>query len=264
MAGPRGTLWAVGAGMLEEYIDQCHWEMCWREDWFLNRGASAWDNFGVEGVLPGQAKLFDTPGLLQPHQMTSRLTREEQKLVYVSKELKPRTYRIKAGNTVHIAGLIRLDIEESSVESKYVTVWASPYLPLRMGKTENAQRILKDRFGHQLQVCILVLYNVALDTFCTAACFSQEERVEELGSWVRKKFHVSGNSWDSSSVDIAAAGVDFVLSNVLIPDRAQLFEEAGLRVSKIVSKAEQNLNKSQKQSEKKKQGDQRTAIAAEF
>ena len=49
----------------------------------------------AEGVLPEQAKLFDTPGLLQPHQMTTRLTKEEQKLVYVSKELKPRTYRIK-------------------------------------------------------------------------------------------------------------------------------------------------------------------------
>ena len=39
----------------------------------------------------------------------------------------------------------------------------------------------------------------------------------------------------------------------LIPHRAQLFEEAGLRVSKIVSKAEQNLNKSQKQSEKEEE-----------
>lgn len=49
----------------------------------------------VEGIFPGQAKLFDTPGLLNPHQITTRLTREEQKLVHISKELKPRTYRIK-------------------------------------------------------------------------------------------------------------------------------------------------------------------------
>lgn len=49
----------------------------------------------VEGVLPGQAKLFDTPGLLHPHQLSIRLTREEQKLVHIRKELKPRTYRIK-------------------------------------------------------------------------------------------------------------------------------------------------------------------------
>lgn len=60
-------------------------------------------------------------------------------------------------------------------------------------------------------------------------------------------------------------GVDVVLRNALIPHRAQLFEEAGFTVSKIVSKADQALNKSQKQNEKKKkQSDQKTAITAEF
>ncbi|EOX94831.1 hypothetical protein QUC31_004711 [Theobroma cacao] len=272
MAGPRGTVWAVGAqnagkSTLINAVGKC----VGGKIGFLTEAPVPGTTLGivrVEGVLPGQAKLFDTPGLLQPHQMTTRLTREEQKLVYVSKELKPRTYRIKAGHTVHIAGLMRLDIEESSVESLYVTVWASPYLPLHMGRTENAHRMLEDHFGRQLQPPI------------------GEERVEELGSWVRKEFHVSGHSWDSSSVDLAAAGigwfaiglngeavlgvwtydgVDVVLRNALIPHRAQLFEEAGFTVSKIVSKADQALNKSQKQNEKKKkQSDQKTAITAEF
>ncbi|XWS76443.1 hypothetical protein CRYUN_Cryun01aG0176600 [Craigia yunnanensis] len=272
MAGPRGTVWAVGAqnvgkSTLINAIGKC----VGGKIGFLTEAPVPGTTLGivrVEGVLPEQAKLFDTPGLLQPYKMTTRLTREEQKLVHVSKELKPRTYRIKAGSTVHIAGLMRLDIEESSVESLYVTVWASPYLPLHMGKTENAQRILEDHFGSQLQPPI------------------GEERVEELGSWVRKEFHVSGNSWDSSSVDIAAAGigwfaiglkgeavlgvwtydgVDVVLRNALIPHRAQLFEETGFTVSKIVSKADQTSNKSQTQSQKsKKQSDQKTAIAAEL
>ena len=52
----------------------------------------------VEGVLPGQAKLFDTPGLLHPHQITSRLTHEEQKLVHITKEMKPRTYRVQVSS----------------------------------------------------------------------------------------------------------------------------------------------------------------------
>ncbi|GMI74903.1 hypothetical protein like AT4G10620 [Hibiscus trionum] len=270
MAGPRGTVWAVGAqnagkSTLINAIGKCvGGKIC-----FLTEAPVPGTTLGivrVEGVLPGQAKLFDTPGLLQPHQMMTRLTREELKLVYVSKELKPRTYRIKAGNTVHIAGLMRLDVEESSVDSLYVTVWASPYLPLHMGKTENAQRILEEHIGRQLQPPI------------------GEHRVGELGNWVRREFHVSGSSWDSSSVDIAAAGigwfaiglkgkavlgvwtydgVDVVLRNALLPQRAQLFEETGFTVSKIVSKADQTLNKSKKQIEKKKQSDQKTAIAAE-
>ncbi|KAK7830747.1 gtp-binding protein brassinazole insensitive pale green 2 [Quercus suber] len=60
-----------------------------REDCTFDRGASARDYIRVEG------KLFDTPGLLHPHQITTRLTREEQKLVHISKELRPRTYKIK-------------------------------------------------------------------------------------------------------------------------------------------------------------------------
>lgn len=99
-----------------------------------------------------------------------------------------------------------------------------------------------------------------------------EKRSEELGQWVRKEFRVSGNSWDSSSVDIAAAGlgwfaigfkgeaslgvwtydgIDVILRNSLIPDRARSFEVAGFTVSKIVSKADQTSNKLKRQSGKK-------------
>ncbi|KAE8722881.1 hypothetical protein F3Y22_tig00013386pilonHSYRG00135 [Hibiscus syriacus] len=125
--------------------------------------------------------------------------------------------------------------------------------------------MLEEHIGHQLQPPI------------------GEHRLGELGNWVRKEFHVSGNSWDSSSMDIAAAGigwfaiglkgegvlgvwsydgVDIVLRNALLPHRARLFEEARFTVSKIVSKADQTLNKSKKQIERKKQSDQKTAIAA--
>uniref|UniRef100_A0A0D9XCZ4 NOA1/YqeH-like C-terminal domain-containing protein n=1 Tax=Leersia perrieri TaxID=77586 RepID=A0A0D9XCZ4_9ORYZ len=135
------------------------------------------------------AKLFDTPGLLHGHQLTSRLNREEQKLVRVSKEMRPRTYRIKTGQSVHIGGLVRLDIEELTVGSIYVTVWASPLVPLHMGKTENAATMADDHFGLQLQPPI------------------GQERVNELGTWVRKQFKVSGNSWDVNTKDIAIAGL---------------------------------------------------------
>lgn len=60
---------------------------------------------------------------------------------------------LQAGQSVHIGGLLRLDVEHSSVDSIYVTVWASPYLPLHMGKTENVGNMLADHFGRQLEVC---------------------------------------------------------------------------------------------------------------
>ncbi|KAF5207135.1 Gtp-binding protein brassinazole insensitive pale green 2 protein [Thalictrum thalictroides] len=258
LAGARGNVWAIGAqnagkstliNSIGKHISGKNIQ--------LTEAPVPGTTLGiirVEGVLPGKAKLFDTPGLLHPHQITTRLTREEQKLVHVSEELRPRTYRIKAGHTVHIAGLMRLDVEEASAESIYITVWASPYLPLHMGKTENVDTMLEDHFGRQLQPPI------------------GENRAEELGQWVRKEFHVRGNSWDVSSVDVAATGVGWfavglkgeavlgvrtydgvhvILRNSLIPQRAQFFEIAGFTVSKVVSNADQVSNK-QRQSKKPK------------
>ncbi|XP_048235418.1 GTP-binding protein BRASSINAZOLE INSENSITIVE PALE GREEN 2, chloroplastic [Ricinus communis] len=273
MAGARGNVWAVGmqnAGKSTLINAMGKWTGGGeRKLTHLTEAPVPGTTLGivrVEGVLPGQAKLFDTPGLLNPHQITTRLSRDEQKLVHISKELKARTYRIKEGHSVHIGGLIRLDIEELSVDSIYVTVWASPYLPLHMGKTENASTMLADHFGHQLQPPI------------------GEKRVEELGRWVRREFSISGSNWDSSSVDISAAGlgwyaiglkgeavvgvwtyegVDVVLRNPLIPFRSQTFEVAGFTVSKIVSKADKALNKSQHKSENNRKGSDQKVSAVD-
>lgn len=94
-----------------------------------------------------------------------------------------------------------------------------------------------------------------------------ENRVEELGRWVRSDFHVCGKSWDSSSVDVAVAGVgwfaigirgeaklsawtydgvEVVMRNALLPHKALQFEVAGFTVSKIVAEADKSSNKSKK------------------
>ncbi|KAI4381266.1 hypothetical protein MLD38_007356 [Melastoma candidum] len=259
LAGPRGNVWAIGAQNAGKstLINAIGKLVGGGKITHLTEAPVPGTTLGivrVEGILPGNARLFDTPGLLNPHQISTRLTRDEQKLVYVSNELRPRTYRIKAGHSIHVAGLMRLDVEESSVDSIYVTVWASPYLPLHMGKTENVQTMKEDHFGRQLQPPI------------------GENRVKELGEWTKRDYRVNGDSWDESSVDIAAAGlgwfaiglkgeavlgvwtydgVDIILRKSLLPARARVFEEAGFTVSKIVSKADQALNKSKCQKSNK-------------
>ncbi|XP_050220434.1 GTP-binding protein BRASSINAZOLE INSENSITIVE PALE GREEN 2, chloroplastic [Mercurialis annua] len=279
MAGARGNVWTVGmqnAGKSTLINAMGRWagggggDAGKKKLTHLTEAPVPGTTLGivrVEGFLPGQAKLFDTPGLLNPCQITTRLTRDEQKLVHISKELKPRTYRIKEGHSVHIGGLIRLDIEKLSVDSVYVTVWASPYLPLHMGKTENASTMVVDHFGRQLQPPI------------------GKQRVQELGKWVRHEFSISGNSWDSSSMDISAAGVgwfaiglkgeavvgvwtyegvDVVLRNPLIPFRSQNFEVAGFTVSKIVSHADKASNRSKRKSESnRKESDKEGSISDE-
>ncbi|KAL7616765.1 hypothetical protein Lser_V15G02588 [Lactuca serriola] len=275
LAGPRGHIWVIGAQNAgKSTLINAMGKSIGGKMTILTEAPIPGTTLGivrVEGVLPGGTKLFDTPGLLHPHQITTRLTTEEQKLVHISKELKPRTYRIKVGHSVHIGGLMRLDIEESSVDSIYVTVWASPHLPLHMGKTEKASTMVEDHFGRQLQPPI------------------GKQRVEELGRWVRKEFRVRGNWWDSSCVDIACGGlgwfaiglkgeavvgvwtydgVDVTLRNALIPHRSHTFEVTGFTVSKIVSKADKSLNKQrQKQNEnenekKRKVGDLETNVTS--
>ncbi|XP_016481969.1 GTP-binding protein BRASSINAZOLE INSENSITIVE PALE GREEN 2, chloroplastic isoform X1 [Nicotiana tabacum] len=268
LAGPRGHIWAVGAqnagkSTLINAIGKCFGGKVTH----LTEAPVPGTTLGilrVEGVLPGNAKLFDTPGLLHPHQISTRLNRNEQKLVHISKELRPRTYRIKVGHSVHIGGLMRLDVEELSVDSVYVTVWASPLIPLHMGRTENVGTMLEEHFGRQLQPPI------------------GEGRVEELGKWLKREFHVSGNSWDSSSVDIAASGlgwfaiglkgeaklgvwtydgVDVIVRNGLLPNRSYNFEVAGFTVSEIVSKADRSSNKQRHNEKKRKLNDSAEKIA---
>lgn len=99
LAGPRGNVWAIGAQNAgKSTLINAIGKHVGGKISHLTVAPVPGTTLGivrVEGVLPRQAKLFDTPGLLHPHQITTRLTREEQKLVHVSKELKPRTYRIK-------------------------------------------------------------------------------------------------------------------------------------------------------------------------
>ncbi|KAG9156602.1 hypothetical protein Leryth_006589 [Lithospermum erythrorhizon] len=238
LAGPRGHVWAVGAqnagkSTLINAIGKCVGGKLTH----LTEAPVPGTTLGivrVEGVLPRNAKLFDTPGLVHPYQIPSRLNREEQKLVHISKELKPRTYRIKAGYSIHIGGLVRLDLEELSVDSAYITVWASPFLPLHMGKTEHVSTMIEDHFGRQLQPPI------------------GEERVHELGCWVKKECRVTGHWWDYSSEDIAIAGLGWFAIGLKGEAVLGVWTYEGFTTSKIVSQADRKLNKNQRKEEKKK------------
>lgn len=76
-------------------------------------------------------------------------------------------HHFQTGQSIHIGGLVRLDVEELTVGSIYVTVWASPLLPLHMGKTENAATMIKEHFGLQLQVAFLVQHYMSFPRFCS-------------------------------------------------------------------------------------------------
>jgi ribosome biogenesis GTPase A len=107
LTGARGNVWAVGArnvgkSTLLNAIARCSGVVGRPSLTEAPVPGTTLDVIRVDGVLGAQAKLFDTPGLLHGHQLTSRLTSEEMKLVQVRKEMRPRTYRIKVTSILFI------------------------------------------------------------------------------------------------------------------------------------------------------------------
>ncbi|KAH9305502.1 hypothetical protein KI387_009906, partial [Taxus chinensis] len=155
LAGPRGNVWVIGAQNAgKSTLINAIGKKDGRKVTHLTEAAVPGTTLGIiriGGILPAKAKLYDTPGLLHPYQMTMRLNREEQKMIEIRKQLKPRTYRVKVGQAVHIGGLIRLDVDQASVETIYVTVWASVHVSMHLGKVETANEIKEKHFGIRLQ-----------------------------------------------------------------------------------------------------------------
>ncbi|PUZ51630.1 hypothetical protein GQ55_6G203700 [Panicum hallii var. hallii] len=192
-AGPRSNVWVIGAqnagkSTLINAIAKKQGVKITR----LTEAAVPGTTLGilrVTGVLPAKAKMYDTPGLLHPYIMAMRLNNEERKMIEIRKELRPRSFRVKIGQSIHIGGLTRLDVLKSSAQTIYVTVWASSNIPLHLGKTENAGDLREQHFGIRLQPPI------------------GPERVNELGHWTERRIEVSGESWDVNSMDIAVSGL---------------------------------------------------------
>uniref|UniRef100_A0A6N2MAS9 Uncharacterized protein n=1 Tax=Salix viminalis TaxID=40686 RepID=A0A6N2MAS9_SALVM len=249
LAGPRGNVWVIGAQNAGKstLINALAKKGSAKSQAY--RSSSSWTTIGIlriGGILSAKAKMYDTPGLLHPYLMSMRLNRDEQKMVEIRKELQPRTYRVKAGQTIHVGGLMRLDLNQASVQTIYVTVWASPNVSLHMGKMENADEFWKNHIGVRLQPP------------------TGEDRASELGKWEEREIRVSGTSWDANSIDISVAGlgwfsvglkgeatltlwtydgIEITLREPLVLDRAPFLERPGFLLPKAISDAVGNQTK---------------------
>ncbi|RAL39827.1 hypothetical protein DM860_013028 [Cuscuta australis] len=270
LAGPRGNVWVIGAQnagkstLINAFAKKGGVKVT-----KLTEAPVPGTTLGilrVRGVLSAKAKMYDTPGLLHPYLLSMRLSRDEQKMVEIRKELQPRSYRIKAGHTVHVGGLLRLDLNRASVDTIYITVWGSPSVSLHLGKTENADEIWSKHCGVRLQPPITT------------------ERVPELGQWKERQIKVSGTSWDVNSIDIAVAGlgwlsfglkgeadlrlwtyggVEITLREPLILDRAPFLERPGFWLPKAISDAIGNQAKLETQTTRKSKQDKDTILPSE-
>ncbi|KAJ6741742.1 GTP-BINDING PROTEIN BRASSINAZOLE INSENSITIVE PALE GREEN 2 CHLOROPLASTIC [Salix viminalis] len=250
LAGPRGNVWVIGAQNAgKSTLINALAKKGSAKVTKLTEAPVPGTTIGIlriGGILSAKAKMYDTPGLLHPYLMSMRLNRDEQKMVEIRKELQPRTYRVKAGQTIHVGGLMRLDLNQASVQTIYVTVWASPNVSLHMGKMENADEFWKNHIGVRLQPP------------------TGEDRASELGKWEEREIRVSGTSWDANSIDISIAGlgwfsvglkgeatltlwtfdgIEITLREPLVLDRAPFLERPGFLLPKAISDAVGNQTK---------------------
>ena len=147
----------------------------------------------LESLLPNGSDVFDTPGLLQPFQVASRLNNEEARMVLPRSRLKPRTYRAEIGSTVHIGGLARVDVLDGPQRTLYLTVWVSGDVPLHyMTRTEKADALFDKHAGGKLTPPL------------------GEKRVRQLGEWGSRTVSVYGDDWGKSARDISIGGLGWV------------------------------------------------------
>lgn len=273
-AGPRGHVWVIGSQNAgKSTLINMFAKKGGAKVTKLTEAAVPGTTLGilkVGGILPAKAKMYDTPGLLHSYLMSMRLNREEQKMVEIRKELQPRSYRIKVGQSIHIGGLVRLDLTQASVQTIYVTVWASPHVALHLGKVENADEILEKHTGIRLQPPM------------------SKDRASELGKWGKpREFKVTGSSWDVNSIDIAIAGlgwfslglkgqstlklwsydgVEVTQRDPLVLDRAPFLERPGFWLPQAISDAlgsqSRQEGKRKKQQEEEDEEDSETYLQA--
>ena len=149
----------------------------------------------LEGILPNETDVYDTPGLLQPHQLSARMTADEAKMILPKKRLIPRTYRAEIGGTIHIGGITRIDLIDAPQRTIYITIWCSNDVPLHYTTNgeKNADAIFAKHAGIKLTPPL-----------------GGDDGVKRLGRWGSRKVSVYGDSWTESTRDISIAGVGWV------------------------------------------------------
>lgn len=89
--------------------------------------------------------LYDTPGIINHHQMAHFVDAEELKLISPKKEIKPKVFQLNEGQTLYFGGLSRLDFVEGGRQSFICHV--SNDLYIHRTKTEKADDLYRDHLG---------------------------------------------------------------------------------------------------------------------
>nr|WP_106780049.1 ribosome biogenesis GTPase YqeH [Lysinibacillus timonensis] len=102
----------------------------------------------IEIPLDDGAALFDTPGIINHHQMAHHIDTSELKYITPKKEIKPKVYQQNEGQTLFIGALARFDFIKG--ERSAFTVHVANELPIHRTKIEKADTLYDEHKGELL------------------------------------------------------------------------------------------------------------------
>lgn len=140
--------------------------------------------------LGGNVSLFDTPGLMMPHQLTNYLDAKELRAVLPSKTVEHVTFRLGEGKALYVGGLARLEV--MSGKPFFFTCFFAPTVKVHPGKVEGAEEFALRHVGELLTPPY------------------SEDRFVNLGEWTSKSFTAEGGGWKKSCVDIVLSGLGWI------------------------------------------------------
>ncbi|WP_404443855.1 ribosome biogenesis GTPase YqeH [Sutcliffiella horikoshii] len=103
----------------------------------------------IDIPLDNGASLFDTPGIINRHQMAHFIDKTELKVISPKKEIKPKIFQLNEAQTLFFGGLARFDYVKGGRNS--FTCYVSNDLYIHRTKLENADHVYKEHLGDLLQ-----------------------------------------------------------------------------------------------------------------
>ncbi|KWU60409.1 ribosome biogenesis GTPase YqeH [Priestia megaterium] len=103
----------------------------------------------IDIPLDNGASLYDTPGIINHHQMAHYVDKRDLKLISPKKEIKPKIYQLNEGQTLYFGGLARLDYVQGGRKS--LTCYVSNDLHIHRTKLEKADELYEKQAGELLQ-----------------------------------------------------------------------------------------------------------------
>ncbi|UOQ46315.1 ribosome biogenesis GTPase YqeH [Halobacillus salinarum] len=102
----------------------------------------------IDIPLDEKSSLYDTPGVIQRHQMAHYVSDKDLKLITPRKEVKPKVYQLNEKQTLFFGGLARLDFEAG--ERTSFICYFSNELPIHRTKLEKAEELYENQIGKLL------------------------------------------------------------------------------------------------------------------